>query len=89
MSSTYTANINHREEVDIPVTIEYTTSKPSRGRSEYRGGPPMEPDEDGGVEIDSIIRDDNKEDIIEQVSQKIITRLENEIMESLADDYED
>jgi hypothetical protein len=89
MSSSYTTNIDHGKEVDIPITIEYTASKPSGGRSEYRGGPPMEPDEDGGVEIDSIIRDDNKEDIIEQVSQEIIIRLENEIMESLADDYGD
>jgi hypothetical protein len=87
--SFHNTTIETEDGKELEVTVEYTATRPSRGRSEYPGGPPMEPDEEGGVEIHSIIRDDNKQDIIDEVSEQIINQLEIDIMESLADDYED
>jgi len=38
-------------EIKIPVTVEYDYTPYRRGASEYRGGPPIEPDEGPDVEI--------------------------------------
>jgi hypothetical protein len=49
-------------EIKIPVTVEYDYTPYRKGSSEYRGGPPIEPDEGPDVEI-CAVTDANGEEV--------------------------
>ena len=48
-------------EIKIPVTVEYDYTPYRRGATEYRGGPPIEPDEGPDVDVCGVTAADGTE----------------------------
>lgn len=74
-----------RDDVEYPITVEYTAHKAIRGARE-RGGLQIEPDEPAHIEIDGI------EGVDFELTDDEISEIETYIGEVLADreaDYDD
>ena len=46
---------------DQPIVVTYRTWPARKGKRDGRGGPPLEPDEPAGIEIERVERDDGRE----------------------------
>ena len=86
VSSTYHTCIDFGDDEALPVTVAYSYYPLSRGTTDGRYGPKIEPDEPAHVEIDSIKSDDGAEC---EVSEDEINSLEAEIMDHLTDQEND
>jgi len=70
---------------DVVLTVEYTYNKAYRGQRDSLGGisgagPPIEPDEPASIDIESITA---VGDIADFISDKMIEKIEEKIMEGM------
>jgi len=77
MSYTYQTTITR----EIEIEVEYTPHRACRGRTDGRYGPPLEPDEPAGIEIESVsiagsttrfeLTEDEEREIEEQICDEL------------------
>jgi hypothetical protein len=82
-----------RDEDEIEVVVEYIYHRAYHGARDSLGGvrgagPPLEPDEPAGIEIESVTDEHNKE-YVETLSEDELLRLEDEAEMHLIDWQED
>jgi len=88
--SKHTMNVNV---LGVSWEVEYDYFPGSRGSSEYPGGPPIEPDDPGEIEVIAITSED---DLMELLGESTIAAIQesvednhSEVMASEAADYAD
>lgn len=81
-SYSVTATIEFPDGEEHDVEITYTYYPGCRGARDGRFGPPLEPDEPASVEIESAIRTDTKEDVMQLLDHEKLEELCSDDMQN-------